>query len=189
MSFSELPPRVPISTRRPGYRRSASNAESSGGRSSHQGTPGCSPRTSGHLVIPRAASLDAVDTSHLEGITFECEKDIELNQQQEEEEQEEQEQRRRREQQQQQQKEPLGITKKSKSAKKVKQQKVGIITDDDCDDGEKLVGRHGGYSAEEIALRRFMTKVAWGPGLDVVKHNRGRGRSRRVLKFNDEVGR
>lgn len=44
------------------------------------------------------------------------------------------------------------------------------------------------YSAETIALRRFMTMVAWGPGLSVMKHNRGRGRVRRVLKFNDEVG-
>lgn len=43
------------------------------------------------------------------------------------------------------------------------------------------------YSAEEIALRRFMTAVAWGPGMPVIKHNRGKGRVRRVLKFNDQV--
>lgn len=46
----------------------------------------------------------------------------------------------------------------------------------------------GGYSAEEIALRRFMTLIAWGSGLPVLKHNRGRGKVRRVLRFNDQVG-
>lgn len=44
------------------------------------------------------------------------------------------------------------------------------------------------YTASDIALRRFMNIVAWGPGMQVIKHNRKRGRVRRVLKFNDEVG-
>lgn len=46
----------------------------------------------------------------------------------------------------------------------------------------------GGFSAEDIALRRFMTLIAWGSGLPVLKHNRGRGKARRVLRFNDQVG-
>ena len=66
--------------------------------------------------------------------------------------------------------------------------------DDDDDDGGDCDGEvkkpardDNAYSAEEIALRRFMTAVAWGPGMHVVKHNRGKGRVRRVLKFNDQV--
>lgn len=51
---------------------------------------------------------------------------------------------------------------------------------------EKPVQVHG-YTAEEIALRRFMTTVAWGTGMHVLKHNRGKGRVRRVLRFNDDV--
>ena len=56
-------------------------------------------------------------------------------------------------------------------------------------DGEvkKPARTDNSYSAEEIALRRFMTAVAWGPGMPVIKHNRGKGRVRRVLKFNDQV--
>lgn len=56
-------------------------------------------------------------------------------------------------------------------------------------DGElkKPARTDNAYSAEEIALRRFMTAVAWGPGMPVIKHNRGKGRVRRVLKFNDQV--
>ncbi|CAM9942624.1 unnamed protein product [Scytosiphon promiscuus] len=59
--------------------------------------------------------------------------------------------------------------------------------DDDCVIGNEKE-RDQTYSAETIALRRFMTMVAWGPGLSVTKHNRGRGRVRRVLRFNDEEG-
>lgn len=67
------------------------------------------------------------------------------------------------------------------------------------DDDEEEDGFEGGaspkkparadnsYSAEEIALRRFMTAVAWGPGMAVLKHNRRKGRVRRLLKFNDQV--
>lgn len=67
-----------------------------------------------------------------------------------------------------------------------------IETTVDSSDGppgspEKAVGTENTYSAEEIALRRFMTSVAWGPGMPVLKHNRGRGRARRLLKFNEEV--
>eukprot|EP00904_Undaria_pinnatifida_P006191 jgi/Undpi1/2701/HiC_scaffold_14.g06079.m1 len=68
------------------------------------------------------------------------------------------------------------------------------------DDDEEEDGFEGGaspkkparadnsYSAEEIALRRFMTAVAWGPGMAVLKHNRRKGRVRRLLKFNDQEG-
>eukprot|EP00752_Nemacystus_decipiens_P018411 g16510.t1 len=119
---------------------------------------------------------DRIDSSHLDGLYF---------QQRQQEQQQEQErwQQRRLE---------------DRVIPSYPSQKVGIV--DDCDyDGsdhdhdvaevgeEKPIPRQGEYSAEEIALRRFMTTVAWGPGLAVVKHNRGKGRGRRVLKFNDEV--
>lgn len=44
-----------------------------------------------------------------------------------------------------------------------------------------------GWSAEEIATRRFMTATTTGGGMTVLKHNRGRGRVKRVLKYNTEV--
>lgn len=43
------------------------------------------------------------------------------------------------------------------------------------------------WSADEIALRRFFAIFCAGAGMPVLKHNRGRGRVRRVLKFNAEV--
>lgn len=54
--------------------------------------------------------------------------------------------------------------------------------------GGKPAGANEPFSAEQIALRRFMALFAWGAGLHVRKHNRGKGRVRRLLKFNEEVG-
>ncbi|CAM9385868.1 unnamed protein product [Choristocarpus tenellus] len=40
-----------------------------------------------------------------------------------------------------------------------------------------------------MALRRFMSVMAWGPGLAVTKRNRNQGQGRRVLKFDVKHGR
>lgn len=172
-----------------GFRRSASSVNS---REQEQKQE-MSPSRNNRLVRPQSARFHSTghnvfDTSHLDGLGFQYQQAQELRLQQEGRRQE--------------RKPPVYP---SKSAVK-----VGIV--DDCDDDEedsttttkrpagddKLTKktksslddtkRYGEYSAEEIALRRFMTTVAWGSGLNVVKYNRGRGRVRRVLKFNDEVG-
>lgn len=67
---------------------------------------------------------------------------------------------------------------------------LAVASDEECDlaPPQKPQRTDGGYSAEEIALRRFMSLIAWGSGLPVLKHNRGRGKVRRVLRFNDQVG-
>lgn len=136
-----------------------------------------SPSRRGRAVQPiaRAHSRDSIDSSHLDGLYFE--------QQQKEQQWQQQEQK-------QQQQPPPQPQREERVLPSYPSQKVGIV--DDCDDDRDVVEvekppRHGEYSAEEIALRRFMTTVAWGAGLTVVKHNRGKGRGRRLLKFNDEV--
>lgn len=45
-----------------------------------------------------------------------------------------------------------------------------------------------GWSAEDIARRKFKSMLTMGPGLPVLKHNRNKGRSRRVLSFDAKVG-
>ncbi|CAB1106545.1 unnamed protein product [Ectocarpus sp. CCAP 1310/34] len=193
-----LPPRPPTfhaaspAKRRPvpvGFRRSSSSVNSSS-RGQEEQKRELSPRRSKRLVRPQSArfhsSHDVLDTSHLDGLYFEHQRAQALL-------------RLRQEGRRQERKLPVYP---SKSAAV----KVGIV--DDCDDDEDSptakcpasaddkfttselddTRRYGEYSAEEIALRRFMTMVAWGSGLNVVKYNRGRGRVRRVLKFNDEEG-
>ncbi|CAM9970368.1 unnamed protein product [Discosporangium mesarthrocarpum] len=44
------------------------------------------------------------------------------------------------------------------------------------------------WSAEDMALRRFMAVLAWGPGMPVLKLNRHNGQGRRVLKFDAKNG-
>eukprot|EP00903_Cladosiphon_okamuranus_P016338 g15067.t1 len=124
-------------------------------------------------TLPRGR--DIIDSSHLDGLYFK-----EKQQQQ----QQQHQQRQRQE--------------EERVLPSYPSRKVGIFdysSDSDDDDArafvdkvEKPLPAHGDskYSAEEIALRRFMTTMAWGPGLAVVKHNRGKGRGRRLLKFNDE---
>lgn len=128
-------------------------------------------------AILRSVSLGAIDTSHIEGIRPRQRQEGlgEGDGQEQGEEQEELEGSRRALQQEQQ------------------QQQQGIVGPRDAelpDSPQKPVsptGDDSGHSAEEIALRRFMTVVAWGPGMTVLKHNRRKGRARRVLKFNDQV--
>lgn len=167
MPVSELPPRTPSrsASRAPvGFRRALSTGPT--GMQQH------SPNRRGAAVPPLTRSesqgRDSIDSSHLDGLYFE----------QEQQHQQWQQQRRPEE----------------RFVPSYPSQKVGIVDDFDYDSGdgaadevERPLPRHGEYSAEEIALRRFMTTVAWGSGLAVVKHNRGKGRGRRLLKFNDEV--
>lgn len=166
MPASEIPPRTPLRTvrRAPvGYRRSLSTGVQQASPSRRLAVP--------PLARSHSQGRDIIDSSHLDGLFFE--------QQQLQQQQHQQRQRQRKE----------------RVVPSYPSQKVGII--DDCSDDsdsdaavekvEKPLPAHGEYSAEEIALRRFMTTVAWGPGLAVVKHNRGKGQGRRLLKFNDEV--
>lgn len=164
MPVSELPPRTPsrLVRRAPvGYRRSLST-----GVGVQQPSPS-RRRAVPPLIRSRSHGRDIIDSSHLDGLHFE----------QQQQQQSHQRQERQRE---------------ERVLPSYPSQKVGIVDDDtDSDDNvvevEKPLPAHGEYSAEEIALRRFMTTVAWGPGLAVVKHNRGKGTGRRLLKFNDEV--
>lgn len=176
MPVTQLPPQVP--SRRHGsamqrstpvgYRRSASTTLDLPSASS----------TSLRSFRPKIARSQSfgIDSSHLVNDGFYYEPQQQPRQQQ---------QRHQRQQQETEEKEDRRHPSKTGSTKKT----AGHVSeqDEDCVIGTEKE-RDQTYSAETIALRRFMTLVAWGPGLSVVKHNRGRGRVRRVLKFNDEVG-